>query len=130
MRLLITRVLGCWFVHERLKPVHELICYWFSSHLHGYYRPVIELDEVEWCSRPVHKCFKPAHKCLKPRVVQAFLWLGEIVKYSFMLLYIMIIMNGCIISLFFNKMLCYVNHQSKFFIYDWIYYILLMWIIF
>jgi len=54
---------GCWSIHEHPRPIikhprlvrerprsiHELRWYW-SSHLHGYYRPVLQL---EWCSRPV-----------------------------------------------------------------------------
>jgi hypothetical protein len=51
----------------------------------------------------------------RPQVLQAFLRVREIIRYSFMLLYVMRIMNRCIINLIFIKMLCCVNHQSKFF---------------
>jgi hypothetical protein len=51
----------------------------------------------------------------RPQVLQAFLRVREIIRYSFILLYVMRIMNRCIINLIFINMLCCVNHQSKFF---------------
>jgi hypothetical protein len=48
------------------------------------------------------------------RVLQALLQARKIIRYSYMLLYIIRIMNKCIVSLIFNKMLCCVNCQSKF----------------
>jgi hypothetical protein len=50
------------------------------------------------------------------RVLQIFLQVGEIIRYNYMLLYIMKIMNKNIVSLIFNKILCYVNYSSKFYI--------------
>jgi hypothetical protein len=34
----------------------------------------------------------------------------EIIRYNYILLYVVIIMNRCIVSLIFNKMLYYLNH--------------------
>jgi hypothetical protein len=49
------------------------------------------------------------------RVLQTFLQVGEIIRYNYMLLYIMKIMNKNIVSLIFNKILCYINYPSKFY---------------
>jgi hypothetical protein len=63
---------GCWSihecprpVHECPRPVHELKCYW-SSYLQGYYKPVLQLEELEWYSRPIHECSTPIHECARP----------------------------------------------------------------
>jgi hypothetical protein len=55
---------------------------------------------------------------------------GKIIRYNYILLYVMIIVNRYIVSLIFNKILFYLNCQCTFIICDWIYYVLLMWIVF
>jgi len=50
------------------------------------------------------------------RVLQTFLQVGKIIRYNYMLLYIMKIMNKNIVSLIFNKILCYINYPFKFYI--------------
>jgi hypothetical protein len=49
------------------------------------------------------------------RVLQTFLQVREIIRYNYVLLYVMKIMNKNIVSLIFNKILCYINYPSKFY---------------
>jgi len=60
---------GCWFVHEhfmlvheRPRSIHKLGWYWLFSHLHGYYRLILEVDKLGWYSTLVRECSRPLYE--------------------------------------------------------------------